>query len=73
TFAGPGIFVEGVSSGKPAEKAGILKGDIIIQLGEYAIPDVENYMKALGKFDKGQTTTVKLKRGNQEIILPVVF
>ncbi len=73
TFAGPGIFVEGVSSGKPAEKAGILKGDIILQLGEYAIPDVENYMKALGKFDKGQTTTVKLKRGNQELILPVVF
>ena len=73
TFSGPGILVEGVSSGKPAEKAGILAADIILQLGEYAIADVETYMKALNKFDKGQTTNVKIKRGNKELLLPVVF
>ncbi len=73
TFAGPGVYVDGVSSGRPAEKAGILKGDIILQLGEHATADVEEYMKALGKFDKGQTTNVKIKRGDKELILPVVF
>ncbi len=73
TFAGPGIFVEGVSSGKPAEKAGVQKGDIIVQLGEHAIANVEAYMKALSTFDKGQSTIAKIKRGDKEIVLPIVF
>ena len=73
TFSGPGVHVDGVSSGRPAEKAGILKGDIILQLGEHITPDVESYMKALNKFDKGQTTNAKIKRGDKELLLPVVF
>jgi S1-C subfamily serine protease len=73
TFAGPGVYVDGVSSGKPAEKAGILKGDIILQLGEHTTTDMEGYMKALGKFEKGQTTNAKIKRGDKEMLIPVVF
>ena len=73
TFAGPGVYVDGVSSGKPAEKAGVLKGDIILKLGEHATTDVEGYMKALGKFDKGQTTSATIKRGDKEIIISINF
>ncbi len=73
TFAGPGIFVEGVSSGRPAEKAGVKSGDIITQVGEHAIQDVEAYMKALGKFEKGQTATLKITRGTETLLLPAVF
>jgi len=73
TFAGAGILVDGVSSGKPAEKAGILKGDIITQLGEHPITNVEAYMKALSTFDKGQETNAKIKRGEKEILVPIVF
>lgn len=73
TFAGPGIYVEGVTSGRPGEKAGLKSGDIITEVGEYAIKDVEAYMKSLGKFEKGQSAILKVKRGNQEILLPVVF
>lgn len=73
TFAGPGIYVEGVSSGRPAEKAGVKGGDIITQVGEYGIQDVEAYMKALGKFEKGQAATLKVTRGSEILLLPVVF
>jgi S1-C subfamily serine protease len=73
TFTGPGVHVDGVSSGKAAEKAGILQGDIILQLGEHLTTDVEQYMKALNKFDKGQTTNAKIKRGDKELLLPLVF
>ncbi len=73
SFAGPGIYVDGVSSGRPGEKAGLVSGDIITQVGEYNIQDVEAYMKALGKFEKGQTSTLKVKRGDKELMLPVVF
>lgn len=73
TFSGPGVHVDGVTSGRAAEKAGILKGDVILQLGEHVTADVEGYMKALNKFDKGQSTNAKIKRGDKEMILPVVF
>ncbi len=73
TFAGPGIYVEGVSSNRPAEKAGVKAGDIITQVGEHNIQDVEAYMKVLGKFEKGQASVLKVKRGNQELLLPMIF
>ena len=73
TFAGPGIYVEGVSSNRPAEKAGVKAGDIITQVGEHNIKDVEAYMKVLGKFEKGQASALKVKRGNQELLLPMIF
>jgi hypothetical protein len=73
TFNGSGVHVDGVSSGKPAEKAGILKGDIILKLGDFDITDVESYMKALGKFEKGQTISVKVKRGDAETYITVTL
>ena len=65
TFAGTGVRADGVSDGKPAQKAGLLAGDIIIQLGDYNVTSLENYMQALGKFKKGDKTKVKFKRGNE--------
>jgi aminopeptidase YwaD len=65
TFAGTGVRADGVTDGRPAQKAGLLAGDIIIQLGENNISSLENYMQALGKFKKGEKTRVKFKRGNE--------
>lgn len=65
TFAGTGVRADGVTEGKPAQKAGLQAGDIIIQLGENKISSLENYMQALGKFKKGEKTKVKFKRGNE--------
>jgi aminopeptidase YwaD len=73
TFAGTGVRADGVSDGKPAQKAGLKAGDIIIQLGEYNIFSMENYMQALGKFKKGETTKVKFKRGNETLEATVEF
>jgi S1-C subfamily serine protease len=73
TFSGDGVLVEGVSENKPAKKAGILAGDIIMQLGENRFSDVQGYMKALNKYNKGETTNVKLKRGEQTVELTITF
>ena len=45
------------------KKAGIQKGDVLIQLGDHPIGTVEAYMQALGKFKKGDKAKVKYKRG----------
>ena len=65
TYAGTGVRADGVSEGKPAQKAGLQAGDVIIQLGENIINSLENYMQALGNFKKGDKTKVKYKRGNE--------
>jgi hypothetical protein len=64
TFSGAGVRVDGVSDGRPAQKAGLQTGDVIIQLGDYNVSSLENYMQALSKFKKGDATKVKYKRGN---------
>ena len=73
TFSGNGVLVDGVSDGRPAQKAGIKAGDIILQLGDHKVTDVQSYMQALNKFSKGEATRVKLIRGKEDLELPLVF
>ncbi|MCS3798309.1 M20/M25/M40 family metallo-hydrolase [Niastella sp. OAS944] len=63
TFSGNGVRIDGVSDGRPAQKAGLQTGDIIVQLGTFDTNSLEAYMQALGRFHKGDKTTVKYKRG----------
>lgn len=72
-FDGKGLKVDGVTAGKPADAAGIKQGDIIIELGGTPINSMGDYMTKLGSFNKGDTTTVKVKRGDQELTLNVTF
>src|SRR5688572_12323178 len=73
TFSGSGVRIDGVSEGRPAQKAGMKAGDIIIQLGDHGVSSVENYMQVLGKFKKGDSTRVKFKRGTETIEADVQF
>jgi aminopeptidase YwaD len=73
TFSGSGVRVDGVSEGKTAQKVGIKSGDIILQLGDIKFTDVQSYMGALSKFNKGDATKVKVKRGNEELVFDIVF
>lgn len=70
---GEGVRVDGVTEGKPAQKAGIQQGDVILQLGDFETKDIQKYMEALGKFEKGQTVNAKVKRGTEVISVPVTF
>jgi len=65
--------VDGVTDGKPASKAGVKKGDVITGLGEFQVTTIQDYMKALAAFKKGDSTTVKVKRASEEKTLPVTF
>jgi hypothetical protein len=68
-----GLRLEGVSEGKPAEKAGLQKGDIIIKIGDREINDMSSYMKVMGGFNKGDKTNITILRGNETIIKEVEF
>ncbi len=72
-YDGKGMLISGVREGRAAEKAGIRKGDIVVKMGEYEVNDMMGYMKALGKFKKGDKTIVTVKRGEEELELEVEF
>lgn len=73
TSSEEGLKVDGVTEGKPAQRAGVLTGDLIIKIGAYSIKDIQAYMTALGKFEKGQTVPVKVKRNKDVVSLMVTF
>ena len=47
TFSGAGVRADGVTEGRPASKAGLKAGDVIIKLGETVVSSMETYMQAL--------------------------
>jgi aminopeptidase YwaD len=73
SFQEGGVRADGVTENKPAIRAGIKGGDIIIQLGEHKVNGMQTYMEALGKFAEGDKTTVKILRDGKEVELPIEF
>ena len=68
-----GMKVEAVLDGKPAMKAGMKDGDIILSIGSNQVKEIQTYMEALSKFKKGDKTTIKVRRGAETLELPLEF
>lgn len=73
SYSGVGVKIDGVTEGRPGAKAGIKAGDIILKIGDIATNSMDGYMNALSSFEKGQSTMVIVKRGEEEIKLPIEF
>ncbi|UAB82252.1 M20/M25/M40 family metallo-hydrolase [Marixanthomonas sp. SCSIO 43207] len=72
-FDGEGMRIDGVSEDRPAQKAGLQKGDVVKKMGEHEITDMMSYMESLSKFEKGQTATVTIERDGKLIEAEVTF
>ncbi|MBK9109656.1 MAG: M20/M25/M40 family metallo-hydrolase [Saprospiraceae bacterium] len=72
-YNGEGMRVDAVLDNRPAQKAGLMGGDIIIKIGSFDIKDVYQYMEALSKFEKGQSADVTVKRKEEVLVKQVVF
>ena len=70
---GVGVRIDAVLDDRPAAKAGLEGGDIIRKIGDLEINDIQDYMKALGTFEKGQKTMVVVERGDKMVEKEVVF
>ncbi len=68
-----GMRIDGVSSDRPAERAGIKAGDILIEMGGKPVKDIYDYMSCLGKFRLHDTTNVVVQRGAETLKLTVIF
>jgi hypothetical protein len=73
TYGKKGMRIDGVSEGKPAQKAGLQQGDVILKIGDKEIEDIYAYMEALGSFEPEQSTTIVIQRGEEQLTLPLTF
>jgi S1-C subfamily serine protease len=71
SYEGKGVKVDGVSENKPAFKAGIKTGDIIVELDGKKIQSVMDYMKVLSTLKKGMKVGCVVQRNNKTIRLQV--
>ncbi|MGB5404083.1 MAG: M28 family peptidase [Robiginitalea sp.] len=72
-FSGEGMRIDGVSEDKPAQKAGLQKGDIVVQLGDSTVTDMMSYMRALSVFETGDETTVIVTRNGEPVSAKIAF
>ncbi|MFD1062637.1 M28 family peptidase [Winogradskyella litorisediminis] len=72
-FDGKGMRIDGTREDTPASNAGLQKGDIVIKLGDADVTDMMSYMKALSTFEKGDETSISVKRGEDIIETTVKF
>jgi hypothetical protein len=70
-FDGKGMRIDGVTDGKPAQKAGMLQGDIIIKVGEKEINSTKDYMNALSTLKPGDKVPVVVDRDGTKVNLVV--
>lgn len=72
-YDGEGMRLDGVSEGRPAHTAGLIKGDIVKRLGEVEVVDIYAYMEALGTFEAGDSTEVVVERQGQLKTFSVIW
>lgn len=72
-FDGEGLRIDGVTKNKTAYKFGIMKGDVIIKIGNLEITDIYKYMEGLSLHKTGDRTVVRVKRNKEIIDIPIIF
>ena len=68
-----GSYVQSVTAGSCAERAGIQPKDIIIGVGEYTVEGNSTLQNALRKFKAGDTTTITVYRAGAVVELTITF
>ena len=63
---GNGVKVAYVSPDSPAEKAGLQKGDVILQLNYTRVADLKEYSNELKGFQPGDEITMVYMRDDEE-------
>ena len=66
-----GVRAEVVMPGRPASRAGMQKGDIIVAIEGKPVNDIYEYMHRLGELRTGERISVEIVRNGQKEILIV--
>ncbi|GAA3541870.1 outer membrane-stress sensor serine endopeptidase DegS [Zobellella aerophila] len=68
-----GIYVEGITPGGPAEQAGILAGDVLLEIDAQPITNVRHAMDMIAEVRPGTEIKISLLRAGEVLVLPVMI
>ncbi len=68
-----GVYVAGMIEGGAAETSGLKKGDIILSIGNVDVNNAPELQEQVGKYRPGQSIDVRVKRGDEELAIPVTL
>ncbi|WP_286262968.1 trypsin-like peptidase domain-containing protein [Thalassotalea atypica] len=68
-----GITIDNVADNGPAQKAGLKKGDVIVQIGDIQINSIVQALDIIAETIPGTTLTFTIYRNRQSIELPVTI
>ncbi len=69
----PGVLLSGVRAGSAAEKGGLQRGDLLVELSGTPIRDINDFMYVLRRSKPGETASVVVLRGDERRSLQVTF
>lgn len=73
TFGGKGVRIDEVFSGRPAAKAGLKAGDIIIKIDEHDVSDLSSYITALSHYREGAKAILTIIREDKTLQFELTF
>lgn len=68
-----GVLLAGVRPGSPAEKGGLQRGDLLVELAGSPVRDIHDLMYVLRRAKAGETATAVVDRGGRRVELQVTF
>lgn len=68
-----GVYVAGMIDGGAAENSGLKTGDIILSVGSVDVNNAPELQEQVGKYRPGQVVDVRVKRGEEELAIPVTL
>ena len=68
-----GVRLSGVRAGSPAEKAGLAEGDILVRIGDKAIPDLQAMTDVLRSHRAGDVVEIEYIRNGNHNTVSVTF
>lgn len=66
SYEGPGVLLSGTSDGSPAERAGLLAGDVLLQVGEVELETIHDFVYALSIYKPGNVVVTRFERDGAE-------
>ena len=68
-----GVRVSGVRENSPADRAGLVAGDVIVGFGDIEVADLYAYTDALRAFEPGDAVNITVERDGARLILQAVL
>lgn len=73
SFEGPGVKVEGVVPGSPAQRAGVKTGDVVLRLDGKDVASLRDFSEKLKGMTPGQVVTATLRREGKDLEVSVTL